>query len=311
MSATTTNHQFRLATRPTGMPDRTNWDLTEEPVPEPKTGEVVVKVLYISLDPAMRGWMNDARSYVPPVGLGEVMRAGAVGVVQASNVDRFAVGDFVSGTFGVQDYAVSDGAGVVRVDPDRAALPTYLGLLGMPGLTAYFGLFDVGALQEGDTVIVSGAAGAVGTVVGQLAKIRNCRVIGIAGGPEKCRWLTEQLGFDAAIDYKAEDVRKAIKAHAPDGINVYFDNVGGDILEAALARLAMHARIVICGAVSQYNSAGGMRGPVNYMNLLVFRARMEGFVVFDYAKRYAEGVAQMATWMGEGKLQAHEDVASG
>jgi hypothetical protein len=232
-------------------------------------------------------------------------------VVQASNVDRFAVGDFVSGTFGVQDYAVSDGAGVVRVDPDRAALPTYLGLLGMPGLTAYFGLFDVGALQDGDTVVVSGAAGAVGSVVGQLAKIRNCRVVGIAGGPEKCRWITEQLGFDAAIDYKSEDVRTALKAATPDRVNVYFDNVGGTILEAAMARLAMRARVVLCGAVSQYNAADGMRGPANYMNLLIYRSRMEGFLVFDYAKRYSEGVQQMTSWMSEGRLQAHEDVVSG
>jgi NADPH-dependent curcumin reductase CurA len=259
----------------------------------------------------MRGWMNDAPSYVPPVGLGEVMRAGAVGVVQASNNERFPVGSYVSGTFGVQEYAISDGRGVVAVDRSAAALPTYLGTLGMPGLTAYFGLFDVGQAREGETVVVSGAAGAVGTTVGQLAKITGCRVVGIAGGPEKCRWITEELGFDAAIDYKSDDVRRALKSAAPDGVDVYFDNVGGPVLEAVLGRLAMRARIVLCGAVSQYNAEGGMRGPANYMNLLVFRARMEGFVVFDYAKRYSEGVAQMAAWMGQGKLRAFEDVVSG
>jgi NADPH-dependent curcumin reductase CurA len=306
-----TNTQVRLASRPSGLPDASNWDITTESVPEPGEGQLLVQNLYLSLDPAMRGWMNEGRSYIPPVGLGEVMRAGAVGVVRASNVDKFPVGTYVSGTFGVQEYAISDGKGVVAVDTSVAPLPTYLGTLGMPGLTAYFGLFDVGAVKEGDTVVVSGAAGAVGTVAGQLAKIQNCRVIGIAGGPEKCRWLTEELGFDVAIDYKNSDVRKELKAAAPDGIDVYFDNVGGSILEAAMSRLAMHARIVICGAVSQYNADGGMAGPRNYMNLLVFRARMEGFVVFDYASRYKEGVGQMATWMSEGKLAAHEDVAEG
>jgi NADPH-dependent curcumin reductase CurA len=221
------------------------------------------------------------------------------------------VGSYVSGTFGVQEYALSDGAGVVAVDPSRASLPTYLGTLGMPGLTAYFGLLEVGALADGETVVVSGAAGAVGTVVGQIAKIKGCRVVGIAGGAEKCRWLVDELGFDAAIDYKNDDLRRRLKEEAPDGVDVYFDNVGGPILEAVLNRLALRARIVICGAISQYNSDGGMTGPRNYMNLLVYRARMEGFVVFDFASRYKEGVAQMAEWMQAGSLRAHEDVARG
>jgi NADPH-dependent curcumin reductase CurA len=305
------NRQVRLASRPSGLPTADNWEHTSEPVPEPGDSELLVRVLYISLDPAMRGWMNEGRSYIPPVGIGEVMRAGAVGVVQASNNPKFAVGDHVSGTFGVQEYVLSDGAGVVKVDPSAASLPTYLGALGMPGLTAYFGLFDVGAVKAGETVVVSGAAGAVGTVAGQLAKIQGCTVVGIAGGPEKCRWLTEELGFDVAIDYKNADVRSELKAAAPNGVDVYFDNVGGPILEAVLGRLAMHARVVLCGAVSQYNSDGGMTGPRNYMNLLVNRARMEGFVVFDYAKRYKEGVAQMSAWMQQGKLAAHEDIAEG
>jgi NADPH-dependent curcumin reductase CurA len=306
-----TNTQVRLASRPSGLPQDSNWEITSEAVPTPGDGELLVRVLYVSLDPAMRGWLNDAPSYVPPVGLGEVMRAGAVGVVAASNNDRFAVGDHVSGTFGIQEYAVSDGAGVVKVDTSAASLPTYLGALGMPGLTAYFGLLDIGALKEGETVVVSGAAGAVGTVVGQIAKIKGCRVVGIAGGPEKCRWLTEELGFDVTIDYKNDDVRKRLKEATPDRIDVYFDNVGGDILEAALNRLAMRARVVLCGAISQYNAEGGMAGPRNYMNLLIYRARMEGFLVFDFASRYKEGVEQMAAWMSEGKLTAHEDVAEG
>jgi NADPH-dependent curcumin reductase CurA len=305
------NTQVRLASRPSGLPQDSNWEITTEDVPTPGDGELLVRVLYVSLDTAMRGWLNDAPSYVPPVGLGEVMRAGAVGVVEASNNDKFAVGDHVSGTFGIQEYAVSDGAGVVKVDTSSASLPTYLGTLGMPGLTAYFGLLDIGALKEGETVVVSGAAGAVGTVVGQIAKIRGCRVVGIAGGAEKCRWLTEELGFDVAIDYKNDDVRKRLKEATPDRIDVYFDNVGGAILEAALNRLAMRARVVLCGAISQYNAEGGMAGPRNYMNLLVYRARMEGFLVFDFASRYKEGVQQMAQWMAEGKLAAHEDVAEG
>jgi NADPH-dependent curcumin reductase CurA len=293
------------------LPTDETWEHTSEPVPEPGDGELVVRNLYLSLDPAMRGWLNDAPSYVPPVGIGEVMRAGAVGVVTASNHPKFAVGDHVSGTFGVQEFAVSDGNGVVKVDTTVAPLPTYLGALGMPGLTAYFGLLDIGALKEGDTVVVSGAAGAVGTVAGQIAKIKGCRVVGIAGGPAKCRWLTEELGFDVAIDYKNDDVRKRLKEATPDRVDVYFDNVGGSILEAVLNRLAMRARVVLCGAISQYNAEGGMAGPRNYMNLLVYRARMEGFLVFDFASRYADGVAEMASWMAGGELVAHEDIAEG
>jgi NADPH-dependent curcumin reductase CurA len=311
MSTPSANRQVRLAARPQGLPKDTDWEHASQPVPQPGDGEMLVRVRYLSLDPAMRGWMNEGRSYIPPVGIGEVMRAGAVGVVEQSNLEKFAVGDVVSGTFGVQEYAVSDGSGVVKVDADAAPLPTYLGTLGMPGLTAYFGLLEVGALADGETVVVSGAAGAVGTVVGQIAKIKGCRVIGIAGGAEKCRWLVDELGFDAAIDYKNDDVRRRLKEEAPNGVDVYFDNVGGPILEAVLNRLALGARIVICGAISQYNADGGMTGPRNYMNLLVYRARMEGFVVFDFAKRYKEGVAQMAAWMEQGKLSAHEDVVTG
>src|SRR6195952_3649462 len=220
-----TNTQVRLASRPSGLPQDSNWEITSEDVPTPGDGELLVRVLYLSLDPAMRGWMNEGRSYIPPVGIGEVMRAGAVGVVEGSNKPKFSGGDHVSGTFGVQEYALSDGSGVVKVDTSAASLPTYLGTLGMPGLTAYFGLLDIGALKEGETVVVSGAAGAVGTVVGQIAKIKGCRVVGIAGGPEKCRWLTEELGFDVAIDYKNDDVRTRLKEATPDRIDVYFSRV--------------------------------------------------------------------------------------
>ena len=215
------------------------------------------------------------------------------------------------GAFGVQEFALSDGQGIVKLDASLAPLTTYLGALGITGMTAYFGLLDVGALTAGETVVVSGAAGAVGSVAGQIAKIKGCRVIGIAGGEEKCRWLVEELGFDAAIDYKGEDVGEALRKHCPEGIDVYFDNVGGDILDAALARLARGARVVICGAISQYNKMDSMRGPSNYMSLLVNRARMEGFVVIDYMGRAPEAVGEMAGWIAEGSLIAREDVVEG
>jgi NADPH-dependent curcumin reductase CurA len=215
------------------------------------------------------------------------------------------------GTFGVQEHVVSDGKGALKIDTSLAPPSTYLGALGMPGMTAYFGLLDVGALKEGETVVVSGAAGAVGTMVGQIAKVKGCHVVGIAGGSEKCRLLTEELGFDAAIDYRAGDVKRALREHTPDGIDVYFDNVGGDILDAALTRLAMNARVVICGAISQYNNSTPVKGPSNYMTLLVRRARMEGFVVFDYAKRYAQAGQEIAGWIGEGRLKVKEHVVKG
>ena len=304
------NRQVRLAARPSGLPEVSDWAFTEEPVPTPGDGEFVVAASYISLDPAMRGWMNEGASYIAPVEIGDVMRAGVVGEVIASQHPGFAVGDHVYSDFGVQEHAVSDGRGAIKIDPSLAPLPTYLGTLGLPGMTAYFGLLDTGKLKEGDTVFVSGAAGAVGSVAGQIAKIKGARVIGIAGGEEKCRWLTEDLGFDAAIDYKAEDVRAALREAAPTGVDLYFDNVGGDILDAVLTRLARGARIVICGAVSQYNSAE-VRGPANYLALLVARASMTGMVVFDYAARYGQAAAEIAGWMREGRLISREHITEG
>ena len=305
------NRQFKLAARPVGLPTRSDWNLTEEPTPEPGAGEFLVKILYISLDPAMRGWMSEARSYIPPVGVGQVMRAGAVGRVIASKHPGFAVGDDVYGSFGVQEYTVSNGGGVTKVDPGLAPLPVFLGALGLPGMTAYFGLLDIGKPHPGQTVVVSGAAGAVGMLVGQIARINGCHVVGIAGGAEKCRYLVAELGFDAAIDYKAEDVRKALRQQCPKGIDVYFDNVGGDILDAALANLARHARIVICGAISQYNNTTPVKGPSNYLSLLVNRASMTGMVVFDYANRYPEATSAIAGWLAAGKLKSREDIVAG
>ncbi|WIM86815.1 NADP-dependent oxidoreductase [Candidatus Mycobacterium wuenschmannii] len=306
---TTVNTQCRLAERPTDILTASNWAIVDEPKPVASEGQLVVQVDYLSIDPAMRTWMNAGRSYVPPVEIGEVMRALGVGRVVESRHPRFAVGDDVSGIFGVQRYALSDGAEVNKIDTALAPAPVYLSALGISGLTAYFGLLDIGKPEPGQTVLVSGAAGSVGSVVGQIAKIKGCRAIGIAGGEEKRRWLIEEAGFDAAIDYKAADLRKELKSHAPDGVDVYFDNVGGATLEAALNRLAFGARIVLCGAVSQYNDTP--RGPANYMQLLVSRASMTGFVIFDYAKRYPEAVAQLAKWLASGELRSHEQVEHG
>ncbi|MFZ3265580.1 MAG: NADP-dependent oxidoreductase [Terriglobales bacterium] len=306
-----TNHKFLLAARPVGMPKPSDWTYAEEPVAEPRDGELVVQVLYISLDPAMRMWINDARSYMPPVRIGELMRALGVGIVKASRNPRFPVGDHVSGLFGVQEYALTDGKGVTKIDARVAPLPKYLSVLGMTGMTAYFGLLDTGQPTPGDMVVVSAAAGAVGSVVGQIAKIRNCHVVGIAGGPEKCRYIGDELGFDASIDYKSDDLKQSLRKHCPDGIDVYFDNVGGTILDAALAHLKLHARIVICGAISQYNNTGPISGPSNYLSLLSNRATMKGMLVLDFADRYAQAGAEMAAWMSAGKLKSREDIVEG
>jgi NADPH-dependent curcumin reductase CurA len=305
------NHQFRLAARPVGLPKRSDWNYTEEPVRDPGPGELVIKILYISLDPAMRGWMNEGHSYIEPVKIGDVMRAGAAGQVIASHNPEFSTGDYVVGMLGVQEYAISDGKGLNKVDLKLAPLPVYLGALGVTGLTAYFGLLEVGQPMPGDTVVVSGAAGATGMVVGQIARIKGCRAVGIAGGAGKCNYVVKELGFDACIDYKAENVLEALRRHCPRGINVYFDNVGGQILDAALACLTRQARVVLCGAISQYNSTSGIQGPANYLSLLVNSARMEGFIVFNYAARYAEGIRELATWRAQGTLKSKEDIIEG
>jgi NADPH-dependent curcumin reductase CurA len=307
---TPVNKQVRLAARPSGLPTASDWTITSEPVPAPGPGQFVVAVSHVSVDPAMRGWMNAARSYIAPVELGAVMRASAIGKVIASEQPGFAVGDDVYGAFGVQDYAVSDGKGVSKLDGSLAPLTAYLGVLGMPGLTAYFGLLDTGRASAGDTVVVSGAAGAVGSIAGQIAKLKGCTVIGIAGGAEKCRTLLEEFGFDVALDYKSDDLRAALRQHAPGGVDVYFDNVGGDVLDAVLTRLAGGARIVLCGAVSQYN-ARQVRGPANYLALLVARASMTGMLVFDYHDRFGPATAELAQWLSEGRLVAREHIVHG
>jgi len=306
------NKQIILTKRPFGMPDADTWKLENNPIPELKEGEVLIQQHYISLDPAMRGWLNETKSYIAPVALNDVMRAGTVGeVVKANNHPKFKVGDFITGWGGVQQYTITDGKQYYKVDPKLAPLPSYIGTLGMPGMTAYFGILEVGKIKEGDRVLVSGAAGAVGSVVGQIAKIKGCTVVGIAGGPEKCKYLVEELGFDDAIDYKSENVKTAIKEKCPKGIDVYFDNVGGEILDAALSRLRMHARIVICGAISQYNNTTPIVGPSNYLSLLVNRGTMQGMVVMDYAKDYGTAAREMGGWMAQGKLKSREDIYEG
>ncbi len=305
------NRQIKLAARPVGLPKRSDWKIADEPLRALGPGEVLVAVQYLSLDPAMRGWMNEGKSYIPPVKIGEVMRAVGVGRIVASNDASFALGDSVTGTLGVQQFAPIAGNALTKIDRKLASLPVYLSALGMPGLTAYFGLLDIGKPRPGQTVVVSGAAGAVGTIVGQIAKIKGCRVVGIAGGPAKCAYLTDELGFDAAIDYKSSDLYAMLAQHAPAGIDVCFDNVGGKTLDACLANLAMHARVVICGAISQYNNTTAVQGPSNYLSLLVNRASMSGMIVFDYAARYAAGVRELAGWLASGKLKSREHIVEG
>lgn len=314
--ATLTNHQVRLAARPEGLPKANDWQHTTEPVADPADGGLLVKTLMISLDPAMRGWMNEGKSYIPPVGIGEVMRAGAVAVVVASKNAAFKAGDFVSVGTGVQEYALFAAdqlkrSGMFRIDTRLGTLSQWLNVLGMPGMTGYFGLMDVGQPKAGETVVVSGAAGAVGQTVGQLAKIKGCRVVGIAGGAAKCEWVVKELGFDACIDYKAGPVKDGLKEHCPKGIDVYFDNVGGEILDTVLTRINRKARIIICGAISQYNNTTAVQGPKNYLSLLVNRARMEGIVVFDYADRYPVAVAEMASYLKDGRMKSREDIVEG
>ena len=319
LTIATVNHQVRLAQRPIGTPGRECWSFTEEPVQQPAgDGDVLVKTLALSLDPAMRGWMNEGKSYIAPVEIGAVMRAGGVGLVVASKNPAFAVGDYVNGGLDVQEYCLVPGAqvkrnGLFKIDLRMGTPTQWLNVLGMPGMTGYFGLMDVGLPQAGETVIISGAAGAVGQTVGQMAKIKGCRVVGIAGGAAKCDWVVKELGFDACIDYKAgpTSVKDGLKAHCPKGVDIYFDNVGGEILDNVLARINKKARIIICGAISQYNNTTPVQGPKNYLSLLVNRARMEGIVVFDYADRYHLAIAEMAGYLKDGRMKSKEDVVAG
>jgi len=293
------------------MATRADFTIEDGPVPEPGPGEFRVRIACISLDPAMRGWMNDGRSYVAPVKLGEVMRAGAAGIVEKSNHPAFAVGDAVQGLFGVQTYAISTGDRVSKVDPRQAPLERWIGGLGMPGWTAYFGLLDVGQPKAGETVVVSAASGAVGSVVGQIAKIKGCRAVGIAGGAEKCRYVTQELGFDACVDYKAGNLARELKAACPNGIDVNFENVGGEILDTVLLQMNVFGRIALCGLISGYNATEVPPGPKNIRAVLTQRLKMQGLIVFDWADRVPEAIAQLGQWHKEGRLKIREDVREG
>ena len=306
------NRRRLLANRPATEPSESDFQMVEDPVPEPGQDEFVARALYLSVDPYMRGRMRDVKSYAVPAALGEVMVGGAVSQVIASKNAAFAEGDIVQGSFGWQEYASSDGTGVTTVDAALAPLSTALGVLGMPGMTAYFGLLEVGQPEAGETVVVSAAAGAVGGVVGQIAKIKGCRAVGIAGGAQKCAYLLDELGFDAAVDYKAAtDLRVALAEACPDGIDVYFDNVGGATLDTILSLINLHARIAICGMISEYNLSAPELAPRPTRSLLVNRARMQGLLVHDWADRRSEGIAQMAAWNDDGKLRYQEDVIEG
>jgi NADPH-dependent curcumin reductase CurA len=306
------NRQWLLARRPRGAVQPEDFRWAEAPVPEPAEGEILIRNLYVSCDPTQRGWMS-SDTYLPRVKLGEVMRSFAAGEVVKSRNGAFPTGQIVQGLFGWQDYLVTGPgapASPLAIPPD-VSIETGMSVLGLTGITAYHGLLAIGRPQPGETVVVSGAAGATGSVAGQIARIKGCRVVGIAGGPEKCRYLTEELRFDAAIDYKAEDVAARLRRTCPQGIDVYFDNVGGEILDAALSRLALHGRVVLCGAISRYNDTDLSPGPRNYLSLLVQRGRMEGFIVLDYLPRAGEAVAELARWMREGKLRDRVDVQHG
>jgi NADPH-dependent curcumin reductase len=306
------HRQVRLAARPVGYPKETDFRLVESPVPEPGTGEFLVRVIYLSLDPYMRGRMSDARSYVPPVTLGDVMEGGTVGEVVRSNHPGYAVGDIVEGRLGWQEYAVSAGKGVRKLDPTVAPISTALGVLGMPGLTAYFGLLEVGQPKPGETVVVSAASGAVGGLVGQIAKLKGCRAVGLAGSDAKVDYITRELGFDAGINYRmAPDLDAALHAACPGGIDVYFDNVGGRITEAVSRHVNPFARFAICGLISQYNLTEPELAPRNERFVLVNRVRIQGFIVFDFAARYRDGLAQLTDWVRQGKLKYREHFVDG
>jgi NADPH-dependent curcumin reductase len=306
------NRQWLLDSRPEGVLREDNFQWVERPIPSPEEGQVLVRNLWLSFDPTQRGWMS-RDSYVPMIPLGDVMRAASVGQVVESRHPEYKRGEFVQGAFGWQDYVATDGGGVIPMRRPPPGVPPNLALslFGITGPTAYFGVLDVGQVKAGETFVVSGAAGATGSVAGQIAKIKGCRVIGTAGGRAKCDWLKKEAGFDDAIDYRSENIGTRLSALCPKGIDVFFDNVGGPVLDEVLARIRIKARVVLCGAISRYNDAMPAPGPTNYFNLTVQRARMEGFIVLDYAQRFPEAIDALSGWVREGKLKQKEDVALG
>ncbi len=305
-----TNRQILLRERPTGAVADHHFERVETPAPEIGEGEALVRTLYLSIDPTIKGWI-ERDTYLPAVPVGDVVRSGGIGEVIESRSPDFQQGDLVFGMVGWQEYSVA-GPGTMATPVPKGIDPTdALSIFGITGMTAYFGMTDIGRPQEGETVVVSGAAGATGSVAGQIAKNLGCRVVGIAGTEAKCAWLTDELGFDAAIDYKREDVAERIRESCPKGIDVFFDNVGGPILDAVLARINLRARVVLCGAISQYEDFDDVYGPKNYINLISSRARMEGFVILDYLDRFGEGAAELGRWLAEGRLRYRKTVVEG
>jgi NADPH-dependent curcumin reductase CurA len=307
------NRRLVLAQRPTGLVDDSTTRLEHEELPELQDGEALVKVRYLSIDPTIRTWMDDAPGYLPPIGIDEVIRSGGIGEVLESRSEAYQPGQLVFGVTGWQEHVVADsGERTMQPLPPGVAPTTALGILGVTGMTAYFGMTDVGRVAEGDVVVVSGAAGATGSTAGQIARIKGAKkVVGIAGGPEKCAHIVEELGFDEAIDYKNDDVAARLREACPDGVDLYFDNVGGSILNDCLGQLAMKGRVVLCGAISSYNSDGPPPGPSNYINLLIRRGRMEGFIIIDYFDRFPAAQAEVAGWLAEGKITSSEHIVEG
>lgn len=305
------NTRVLLSSRPQGMADESNFKMDTQEIPALKEGQFLVANEYISIDPAIRGWMNAGTTYIPGIEIGAVIRAFAAGKVVASLHPAFPVGCRVEGLLGAQSHAVSDGQNIHLITDQTHPVSWYLGVLGMPGMTAYFGLLDKGQPRAGETVVVSGAAGMIGTLVGQIAKLKGCRVVGIAGGQTKCDYLVEEMGFDVAVDYKKGQVAEDLQKTCPEGMHIYFDNVGGQILDDALLNLARGARVVICGAISQYNDMANIQGPKNYMKILTARGLLTGIIVFDYFHRYPEAIAELSSWIAQGLIKNKEQIIEG
>ena len=308
----TSHRVIKMASHPDGALEDDDFERVDERVPEPAEGEALVRTLYLSLDPAIRVWMNGIDTYVPGIHVGDVMRAGGLGEVVQSRNAAYTEGDLVFGMMQWSEYCIARaGPDGMMTLPRQEPITAFLSVLGVTGLTAYFGMFDVAQPKEGETVVVSGAAGAVGSVAGQIGKIIGCRVVGIAGGPEKCAWITDELGFDAWIDYKSEDVAARLRETCPDGIDVFFDNVGGEILDAVLGQINLHARVALCGAISQYDTAELSPGPRNFLNLIPQRGRVEGFILLDYRDRFVDAILQLGQWVQEGRIRYAEDIVDG
>lgn len=310
-AANPVNRQWRLKSRPTGLIKADNFELVPQPMPEPGDAQLLIRNVYLSLDPAMRGWLIDRPSYVPPVQIGEIMRGLAVGIVEKSNHPKFAAGDRVQGMFGWQDYLLSNGEAVTKLPESELPFSAYLGLFGLAGLTAYAGLLEVGQPKGGETLLISGAAGSVGSLVGQIGKIKDLRVVGIAGTDEKCNWLLNELAFDGAVNYRDPNYRKQLKAACPNGVDIYFENVGGEILGTALSLMNTFGRVVVCGLISQYNATAPVSGPSNFVQVISKRLKIQGFLATDYSAKVKEIVSNFTPWHNSGQLKYRVDIVRG